>query len=112
MKKAGIEIIADVASEQGQTDYAADVAKLKQAGADAVFVYMNQEESARFLIEAPKQGLSMPLVGAVTLTEAKVIDLAGEAAKGAIAHGGLNATDTDDEGIEIGGEPGRGKGGA
>lgn len=86
MKDAGIEVVSDVPSEQGQTDYAADVSKLKEAGADAVFVYMNQEESARFLVEARKQGLKAPLVGEVTLTDQKVIDLAGDAADGAIAH--------------------------
>ncbi len=91
MKKAGIEVVADVPSEQGQADYAADVSKLKEAGADAVFVYLTEEESARFLKEARKQGLSMPLVGEVTLTGQKVIDLAGEAANGAIAHVGLTA---------------------
>jgi branched-chain amino acid transport system substrate-binding protein len=99
MKDAGIETVADVPSEQGQTDYAADVSKLKGSGADAVFVYMNQEESARFLIEAKKQGLSVPLVGEVTLTEAKVIDLAGAAADGAIAHVGLTSTATSIPGI-------------
>jgi branched-chain amino acid transport system substrate-binding protein len=99
MGAAGIEVIADVPSEQGATDYASDVAKLKDANADAVFVYMNQEESARFLIEAKKQGLSSPLVGEVTLTEAKVIELAGGAAEGAIAHVGVTATATDVPGI-------------
>jgi branched-chain amino acid transport system substrate-binding protein len=99
MEKAGIEVIADVPSEQAQTDYAADVSKLKEANPDAVFVYMNQEESARFLIEAKKQGLAMPLVGEVTLTEAKVIELAGGAAEGAIAHVGVTATATEVPGI-------------
>lgn len=99
MKKAGIDVVLDVASEQAQTDYAADVAKLKGANPDAVFVYMNQEESARFLIEAKKQALPMPLVGEVTLTEAKVIELAGPAAEGAIAHVGVTATATDVPGI-------------
>ena len=99
MEKLGIEVVADVASEQGQTDYAADVAKLKQANPEAVFVYMNQEESARFLIEAKKQGLSMPLVGEVTLTEAKVVELAGDAAEGALAHVGLTAGATNVPGI-------------
>lgn len=99
MKTAGIDVIVDVASEQAQTDYAADVAKLKQANPEAVFVYMNQEEAARFLLEAKKQGLTMPLVGEVTLTEAKVIELAGAAADGAIAHVGITATATDIPGI-------------
>src|SRR5690606_24031772 len=60
---------------------------------------MNQEESARFLIEAKKQSLAMPLVGEVTLTAAKRIELAGNAAEGAIAHVGVTATATDIPGI-------------
>jgi branched-chain amino acid transport system substrate-binding protein len=99
MKKAGIDVVVDVPSEQAQTDYASDVSKLKQSGVDAIFVYMNQEESARFLIEAKKQGLSIPLVGEVTLTEAKVIELAGQAAEGAIAHVGITASADQIEGI-------------
>ncbi|WP_445680782.1 ABC transporter substrate-binding protein [Radicibacter daui] len=99
MEKLGIKVVADVASEQGQTDYAADVSKLKEAAPAAIFVYMNQEESARFLIEAKKQGLTMPLIGEVTLTEAKVVELAGDAAEGAIAHVGLTASATSVPGI-------------
>lgn len=89
MKEAGLSVVADVPSEQGQADFAADVAKIKQAQADAVFVYLNEEESARFLKEAKKQGLTVPLVGEVTLTGQKVIELAGDAANGALAHVGL-----------------------
>ena len=89
MKKAGIEVAADVPSEQGQVDFAPDVSKIKQSGAQAVFVYMNEEEDARFLKEAKKQELPAPLIGEVTLTGQKVIDLAGGAAEGAIAHVGL-----------------------
>ncbi len=89
MKKTGIEVVADVPSEQGQADFAADVSKIKQSGAEAAFVYLNEEEDARFLREAKKQGLAIPLVGEVTLTGQKVIDLAGSAAEGAFAHVGL-----------------------
>ncbi|HQZ11257.1 MAG TPA: ABC transporter substrate-binding protein [Devosia sp.] len=89
MEKAGIEIVADVSSEQGQADFAADISKIKESGAKAVFVYLNEEESARLLREAKKQGLSIPLVGEVTLTGQKVIELAGDAANGAYAHVGL-----------------------
>jgi branched-chain amino acid transport system substrate-binding protein len=89
MKGAGIDVVADVPSEQGQADFAADVSKIKESGAQAAFVYVNEEESARFLREAKKQGLSIPLVGEVTLTGQKVIDLAGDASNGAYAHVGL-----------------------
>ncbi|AXS41556.1 ABC transporter substrate-binding protein [Breoghania sp. L-A4] len=89
MKDAGIEVVADVPSEQGQADFAADISRIKESGAEAAFVYTNEEESARLLREAKKQGLGIPLVGEVTLTSQKVIDLAGDAANGAFAHVGL-----------------------
>lgn len=91
MEKAGIALVADVSSEQGQADFAADVSKIKDSGADAAFVYLNEEEAARFLKEAKKQGLTIPLVGEVTLTGQKVIDLSEGAAEGAVAHVGLTA---------------------
>jgi branched-chain amino acid transport system substrate-binding protein len=49
MNSRGIKVVADISTESGQTDFAADVVKVKSAGADAVIVYTNEEESARFL---------------------------------------------------------------
>lgn len=87
----GFEVVADIPTEQAQTDFSADVVKLKGIQADAVFVYLTEEESARFLREARKQGLTIPLVGETTLIGAKVIELAGDAANGAMGHVGLTA---------------------
>jgi branched-chain amino acid transport system substrate-binding protein len=84
-----IKVAADLSTEAGQADFAADVIKLKGANADAVFVYLNEEESARFLIEAKKQGLDKPLIGETTLLGQKVIDLAKDAANGVKGHVGL-----------------------
>lgn len=89
MKARGIEIVIDVPAEQAQSDFAADVLKLKGSGADAIFVYYTEEESARFLREAQKQGLTIPLIGETTLVGHKVIELAGDAANGAMGHVGL-----------------------
>jgi branched-chain amino acid transport system substrate-binding protein len=91
MKARNIKVVADVSTESGQVDFAADVVKLKSANADAIFVYTTEEESARFLREARKQGVSQPLIGETTLLGQKVIDLAGEAANGAKGHVGLSA---------------------
>lgn len=88
-KSRGISIAADVSTEVGQADFAADVIKVKGANADAVFVYLNEEESARFLREAKKQALNKPLIGETTLLGQKVIDLAGDAANGVKGHVGL-----------------------
>jgi branched-chain amino acid transport system substrate-binding protein len=87
----GIKVIADISVEQGQADFAADVVKVKNAGADVVFVYANEEEDARFLREAKKQGLQAPMIGETTLLSQKVIELAGDAANGVRGHVGLTA---------------------
>jgi len=86
---AGLKVLADISTESGQVDFASPVLKAKQSNADVLFVYTNEEESARALKELRKQGWSKPIIGETTLTGQKVIDLAGEAANGAIAHVGL-----------------------
>ena len=88
-KRLGVKVVADLSTEAGQADFAADVAKLKAAAPDAVFVYLNEEESARILKEIKRQGISVPLVGETTLIGQKVIELAGDAANGARGHVGL-----------------------
>ena len=85
----GVKVLADISTDSGQIDFSAPVLKAKQSGADVVFVYTNEEESARALRELRKQGVTKPLVGETTLTSQKVIELAGDAANGATAHVGL-----------------------
>jgi branched-chain amino acid transport system substrate-binding protein len=89
LETRGIKVVADLSIEAGQADFASDVVKVKSANADAVFVYLNEEESARFLIEARKQGIDKPLIGETTLLGQKVIDLAKDAANGVKGHVGL-----------------------
>ncbi len=83
------KIVADISTDAGQVDFSAAVLKAKQTNADAIFVYTNEEESARALRELRKQGWNKPIIGETTLTGQKVIELAGEAANGAMAHVGL-----------------------
>jgi branched-chain amino acid transport system substrate-binding protein len=85
----GAKVVADISTDQGQIDFSAPVLKAKAANADALFVYLNEEESARALRELRKQGFAKPIVGETTLTGQKVIELAGDAANGALAHVGL-----------------------
>jgi branched-chain amino acid transport system substrate-binding protein len=89
MNARNIKVVADISTESGQADFSADVVKIKGANADAIFVYVNEEESARFLREARKQGVKTPLIGETTLLGQKVIELAGEAANGVRGHVGL-----------------------
>lgn len=87
--KRGVKVVADLSTEAGQADFAADVSKVKAASPDAVFVYVNEEESARILKELKRQGVTVPLMGETTLVGQKVVELAGEAANGARGHVGL-----------------------
>ncbi len=91
LESRGIKVPNSISTEPGQVDFSAAVLKAKQSGSDAVFVYSNEEESARALREFRKQGYTKPLIGETVLTSQKVIELAGEAANGAVAHVGLTA---------------------
>lgn len=85
----GIKVVADISTDPGQVDFSGPVLKAKQSNADVLFVYTNEEESARALRELKKQAYDKPIVGESTLANDKVIELAGEAANGVIAHVGL-----------------------
>ncbi len=85
----GIKVAADISTDPGQIDFSGVVLKVKQSAADAIFVYLNEEESARCLRELKKQGYDKPIVGETNLASQKVIELAGDAANGIVVHVGL-----------------------
>jgi branched-chain amino acid transport system substrate-binding protein len=85
----GLTVTADISTEAGQLDFSAPVLKAKHSDPDALFVYTNEEESARCLRELRKQAFARPIVGETTLAGQRVIELAGAAANGVLAHVGL-----------------------
>ena len=85
----GVNVVLDDSTEAGQADFAADALKVKSANPDVVFIYLNEEESARALKELRKADIKAPLVGETTLIGQKVIELSGDAANGALGHVGL-----------------------
>jgi len=87
----GLTVAADISTEAGLLDFSAPVLRAKRSNADVLFVYTNEEESARCLRELRKQAYDRPIVGETTLTGQRVIDLAGAAANGVLAHVGLTA---------------------
>ena len=91
MAARNIKIVADVSTESGQVDFAADIVKMKASNADVMFIYTNEEECARVLREARKQGVKQPIIGETNVISQKVIDLAGDTAEGVKGHVGLTA---------------------
>jgi branched-chain amino acid transport system substrate-binding protein len=89
LQARNIKVLADISTEPGQLDYSAVVVNAAKAGADAIFSYKNEEESARFLIALRKFGYDKPVFGETVLISQRVIELAGAAANGARGHVGL-----------------------
>jgi branched-chain amino acid transport system substrate-binding protein len=85
-QQLGLKVGADISSDQNQVDFSAAVLKAKQTNSDALFVYTNEEESARLARELRKQGYSKPIVGEATIISQKAIELAGDAANGIRGH--------------------------
>jgi branched-chain amino acid transport system substrate-binding protein len=85
----GLTVAADISTEAGQLDFSAPVLKAKKSDSEALFIYTNEEESARCLRELRKQAFARPIVGETTLAGQRVIELAGAAANGVLAHVGL-----------------------
>ena len=90
-EKLGVKVAADISTDPNQIDFSAAVLKAKQSNADAMFIYLLEEESARIQQELRAQGYDKPIVGETTLANEKVLELAGDAANGIVAHVGLTA---------------------
>ena len=82
MKARDIKVVADISTESGQVDFAADVVKLKarQRRRD---LRLHQRGGERPLPARSRASrASRPLIGETTLLGQKVIELAGDAANG------------------------------
>lgn len=67
LEALGVTITADISTEQEQADFAPEVLTAKESGADALFAYLNEAESAKLLTELRKQGYDKPIFGETML---------------------------------------------
>ncbi len=92
LQAGNITIVSDLVVKPGQQDFSPEALTVLGSEAQAVFIYMNEEESARLLIELQKQGFDKPIFGETVLIAQSVIDLAKGAANGAQGHVGLTGS--------------------
>lgn len=92
LEARGISVVNDISAEEQQADFAPEALTVLGSDAEALFIYLNEEESARLLTELSNQGFEKPIFGETTLIAQSTIDLAGEAANGAQGHVGLTAS--------------------
>jgi branched-chain amino acid transport system substrate-binding protein len=91
--EVGITVELDIQVQPDQIDLSAEVAQLAGGGADAIFAFMTEIETAAFLDEVQAQALDKPIYGGDVLSAASTIALVQPgAADGTITHAGLNAS--------------------
>jgi branched-chain amino acid transport system substrate-binding protein len=77
-------IVAIETFQKGQSDYKAQLTKIKVLAPDAVFCSALYEEGAVILSQARKMGIKVPFVGGNGFNSPKVIEIAKEAADGLV----------------------------
>ncbi len=84
LQPKGVQFVADIAAEQGQTSFSGEISRIKASAPDSLFVYLNEEESARALRQIKEAGLDkqMRLIGSTTIMNVDVIRLAQDAVNG------------------------------
>ena len=92
-KRSGSRSQLDIQVQPDQIDLSAEVAQLAGGGADAIFAFMTEIETAAFLDEVQAQALEKPIYGGDVLSAASTIALVQPgAADGTKTHAGLNAS--------------------
>ena len=87
----GIEVLTTESFESGDTDYSAQLTRIKELDPDAIFVSALPPEKPGILIQAHQTGITVPFFVS-SLTDLEV-QAAGAAAEGAITFSGWLPTD-------------------
>ncbi len=76
------EIASEVYTQVGQTDYAAEIAQIRAAGADAVFFFLPGGMGIAFMKQYAGSGVETPVIGPAFSFSQDVLPAVGEAALG------------------------------
>ncbi len=81
----GGEVLTEEAFAEGQTDFRAQLQRIKESGAVAIALLGYYEEAARILRQTRELGLAVRFIGSDGTSNPELIDLAGDAAEGYMA---------------------------
>ncbi len=76
------EVVQEVYSKLGQTDYAAEIAQIRASGADSVFFFLPGGMGIAFLKQFAGSGVDLPVVGPAFSFDQGILQAVGEAALG------------------------------
>lgn len=80
----GLEILTTQTFQQGQSDYKAQLTKIKEAEPDLVLTSALYNEGAVIMTQARSIGIDAPFVGGNGFNSPQVIEIAGDAADGLV----------------------------
>lgn len=85
LEEAGIEIVEDIATEVGQTDFSGESTRILNSGADSLLVVLSDEEAGRMHQGFEGSGVyeQVNFLGINPVVQSTALDLAGDAANGA-----------------------------
>jgi branched-chain amino acid transport system substrate-binding protein len=77
---AGVETVADETYAGGDTQWSAQLAKIKQANPDVLVLSVLAQEAGNLLTATREAGVTVPIFGAAALNSQAAVDQAGDAA--------------------------------
>jgi branched-chain amino acid transport system substrate-binding protein len=84
LKKMGMDPVSNEQYPKDAKDYTAEILKVKQSGADALLLYIqNPSDTTIILKQIRSLGLMIPLIGSPSLTNQTAMETAGKDANGA-----------------------------
>jgi branched-chain amino acid transport system substrate-binding protein len=76
------ELAGEVYTRLGQTDYAAEIAQIRDSGADSVFFFLPGGMGIAFMKQYAQSGVETPLIGPAFSFDQGILQAVGEAALG------------------------------
>lgn len=76
------DVVEEVYTQVGQTDYAGEIAQIRASGADAVFFFLPGGMGISFMKQYADSGVEVPLVGPAFSFDQNILQAAGKAALG------------------------------
>ena len=78
------ELAGELFTQVGQTDYAAEIAEIRAAGADSVFIFLPGGMGISFMRQYDQSGVDLPIISAGFSFDQDVLPAMGSAALGVI----------------------------
>ena len=76
------EVAAEVYTQLGQTDYAAEISQIRNSGADSVYFFLPGGMGIAFVRQYAESGVDIPLIGPAFSFDQGILGAVGEAALG------------------------------